>query len=74
MNDTAYSQQSAIRQRRDQQYRVQGWALFSCPTANCPVQEVNAYVSEEDIDAKPFQAPNRCPRCQAVLVWEGWGK
>jgi hypothetical protein len=73
MNDTAYAQQEAIAQRRHGQHRVSGWAQFRCVNVRCPAQEINVYI-EEDADTKPFQAPNKCIRCNEVLTWEGWGQ
>jgi hypothetical protein len=71
VNDQAYGQQAAIQARRAGQWRLKGWAQLSCPNPRCAVNEVNVFV-EENVDVRPFQAPNRCPRCTDTLVWEGW--
>jgi hypothetical protein len=67
-----FTQQQAISDRRRAQKRISGWAQFTCPNVKCACNEVNIFV-EEGMDIKPFQAPNRCPRCGDALIWEGWG-
>lgn len=71
MNETAYSQQKAIQQRRGEQRRVKGWAHMICPKAQCPVFTTFIAV-DEAIDCLPMQAPLKCVRCGTILEWGGW--
>jgi hypothetical protein len=72
MNAQGFAQQEAIQHRRAQQHRLSGWAQFVCTNEKCAVEEINAWVNEEDRDIKPFQAPNKCIRCGSILEWHSW--